>query len=114
MRRQQHDGKTFLTLQCAQGFERLLGEDSAEAIMAAFSFASQLPSYDDVISEYRRLWERARTLLPNDPITFDIVSEVRERERESARGERSDDTFVCPLRLGSFVVCLSVCHITSN
>ena len=65
-----------------EGFECLLGEDSAEAVMASFSFASQLPCYDDVISEYRRLWETARTSLPNDPITFDIVSEVRKCEEQ--------------------------------
>jgi len=59
-----------------EGYARLLGEDSSKAVLAAFRVAGQLPSADDRIAEYRRLWEWAKATLPGEVVTFDIANNL--------------------------------------
>jgi tetratricopeptide (TPR) repeat protein len=59
-----------------EGFVRLLGEDSAKAVNAALSVASQLPSADEMITEYRRLWEMAKVSLPDEAVTYEIANDL--------------------------------------
>ena len=47
---------------------RLLGEDSAKAVEAAYSVASQIQSDGEEISEYRRLGEMAKVSLPDETV----------------------------------------------
>ena len=57
-----------------EGFVRLLGEDSAKAVNAAFRIVGQIPSNEERIAEYRRLWERAKISLAEEAITYNIAS----------------------------------------
>ena len=59
-----------------EGFVRLLEENSAKAVKAAFKVASQNPSVDEMITEYRRLWERAKVSLPVEVVTFDLANDL--------------------------------------
>ena len=59
-----------------EGFVRLLGEDSAKAVDAAYRVASQLPSDDEEIAECRRLWEMAKVSLPEEAVTYDIANQL--------------------------------------
>ena len=70
-----------------EGFVRLLGEDSAKALDAAYGVASQLVSDDEEIAEYRRLWEIAIVSLPDEAITFMIANELGGRLVEKAQYE---------------------------
>ena len=57
-----------------EGFVRLLGEDSAKAVNAAYAVASQIPSDDERIAEFRRLWEMAKVSMPDEAVTYDIAT----------------------------------------
>ena len=57
-----------------EGFMRLLGEDSAKAVGAAFRLVRG--STDKKIAEYRRLWEMAKVSLPDEVVTYDVANEL--------------------------------------
>ena len=59
-----------------EGFVRLLGEDSAKAVNAAYKVAGQIPSIDEKMAEFRRLWEIAKVSLPEEAVTYDIVKQL--------------------------------------
>ena len=59
-----------------EGFVCLLGEDSAQAANAALAVASQIPSDDEKIAEWRRLWEMAKVSLPEEAVTYDIANQL--------------------------------------
>ena len=59
-----------------EGFVGLLWENSAKAVYAAFMVASQIPSVDEIIAEYRRLWEMAKVSLPDEGVTYIIANDL--------------------------------------
>ena len=59
-----------------EGFVRLLGENSARAVYAAFKVDGQLEDEDEVIAEYRQLWEMAKVSLPDKAVTYDVSNEL--------------------------------------
>ena len=71
-----------------EGFVRLLGENSAKAVYAAFKVAGQLEDEDEMIAEYRRLWEMAKVSLPDEAITYDVANDLGEYLREKGEHEQ--------------------------
>ena len=69
-----------------EGFIRLLGENSAKALNAAYYLVEG--SDDEVIEEYRRLWEMAKVSLPDETVTFQIASDLGFELRQ--KGEFED------------------------
>ena len=64
--------------ECKACFERakeglvcLLGENCAKAVHAAYRLVGG--SADEMITEYRRLWERAKVSLPDEAVTSDLA-----------------------------------------
>ena len=55
---------------------RLLGKDSAKAVDAAFCVACQIHSGDGKIAEYKRLWEKVKISLPDEPETYTIANDL--------------------------------------
>ena len=80
-----------------EGFVRLLGEDSAKAVHAAYSVASRLPSDDERIAEYRRLWEMAKVSLPEETVTYDIASQLGYEMRKKGKYEEAKVFYLAAL-----------------
>ena len=57
-----------------EGFICLLGENSTKATLAAYLLVGG--TVDEYIVEYRRLWEMAKVLLPDEAFTFDIANDL--------------------------------------
>ena len=70
-----------------EGFVRLLGEGGAKAVNAAFMVAAQLPSDDERIAEFRRLWEMAKVSLPEEAVTYDIANDLGAKMMEKGNGK---------------------------
>ena len=72
-----------------EGFVRLLGEDSAKAVSAAYMVAGQIPSEGERIAEYRRLWEKAKVSLPEEAFTYHIANDLGIRLDEKGKYEEA-------------------------
>jgi tetratricopeptide (TPR) repeat protein len=72
-----------------EGFVRLLGEDSVKAVDAALAVASQLPSEDESIVEFRRLWEMAKVSLPDEAVTYNIANSLGIRMEDKVKYEEA-------------------------
>eukprot|EP00518_Triparma_eleuthera_P004837 CAMPEP_0182464466 /NCGR_PEP_ID=MMETSP1319-20130603/8660_1 /TAXON_ID=172717 /ORGANISM="Bolidomonas pacifica, Strain RCC208" /LENGTH=512 /DNA_ID=CAMNT_0024664109 /DNA_START=147 /DNA_END=1685 /DNA_ORIENTATION=- len=90
-----------------EGFVRLLGEDSAKAVNAAYSVAGQIVSTeldridthsyivtlnaygDEKIAEYRRLWAKAKVSLPEEAVTYGIGSDLGVKLHEKGKHEEA-------------------------
>ena len=58
-----------------EGFVLLLGEKSSKAVRAAFLFVGE-SAVDEIIVEFRWLWEKAKVSLANEAVTCDIVKSL--------------------------------------
>ena len=78
-----------------EGYTRILGEDHVKTVEADFRVATQTISsggtLEDKIREYRRVWEKASTLLPDEEITYLIAQELaNELEKKSEFAEAKE------------------------
>ena len=81
-----------------EGFVRLLGEDSAKAVNAAYMIATQIPSDDEEIAEYRRLWERAKVSLPEEAVTYQIANSLGVRMVKKGKYEEAKVFWLAALK----------------
>ena len=91
------DEKMVCFERAKEGFVRLLGEHSAKAVNAAFRVASQIPSADERIAEYKRLWETAKVYLPEEAVTFNIANDLGSRLWEKGNYEEAKVFFLTAL-----------------
>ena len=80
-----------------EGFVRLLGEDSAKAVNAAYSVASQIPTDDERIVEFRRLWEMAKVSLPEEAVTYAIANQLGDELDEKGKHEEAKVFYLAAL-----------------
>ena len=103
MRMEEWNERKTCYLRAKEGFVRLLGEDSAKAVNAAYAVASQLPSADrgirpsKRIAEYRRLWEKAKVSLPEEAVTYDIANTLGGKLREKGKYEKAKVFYLAAL-----------------
>ena len=72
---------------------RLLGENSAKAFMVA----TQIPSEEEAIAEYRRLWEMAKVSLPDEAVTYDVANQLGARLQEKGKHEEAKALYLAAL-----------------
>ena len=80
-----------------EGFVRLLGEGSPKAVNVAYSITSQLPTDDERIMEYKRLWERAKGSLPNEAVKYDIATSMACKFSQMGEYEEAKVLFLADL-----------------
>lgn len=76
---------------------RLLGEESAKAVNAAYFVANQIPSHNERIAELRRLWETAKVSLPDEVVMYDIASQLGCQLGERGQFEEAKVFFLAAL-----------------
>ena len=79
------------------GFMRLLGEGSAKAVNAAFKVAGQIPSDDERIAEWRRLWEMAKVSLPEEAVTYEIAYSLGIKLKKKGKYEEAKVFYLAAL-----------------
>ena len=80
-----------------EGFARLIGENSAKEVNAAYMVASLIPSDDENIAEYRRLWEMAKVSLSDEAVTYDIATQLGDELREKGKFEEEKVFYLAAL-----------------
>merc|ERR1719506_3274941 len=67
------------------------------AVDAAFAVAGQIPSVDEKIMEYRRLWEMAKVSLPEEAVTYDIANSLGANLMEKGKYEEAKVSYLAAL-----------------
>ena len=82
-------------------FVRLLGEDSAKAVYAAFYvvLVSDAWSYmlDEGVADLRRLWEMAKVSLPDEAVTYDVADDLGSQCFKKGKYEEAKELWLAAL-----------------